>query len=54
MNKWDEAADLEKAKINQAVNASLDAWRWNRDAEVTDFPPEVQKYVLKDWEPGKL
>jgi hypothetical protein len=50
----DELAEIEMAKIGKAVEASLDAWRWNRDAEVKDFPPEVQKYLLKDWEPGKL
>lgn len=50
----DEIAEIEMAKIGKAVEASLDAWRWNRDAEVKDFPPEVQKYVLEDWEPGKL
>lgn len=51
---WEEAAELKKAEIGKAVAASVDAWTWNRDAEVKDFPPEVQKYLLKDWEPGKL
>lgn len=47
-------AELQKAKITQQVEDMVDKWRWNRDEEVKDFPPEVQKYLLKDWEPGKL
>jgi len=50
----EERAEMERAQIGQAVEASLDAWRWSRDAEVKDFRPGVQKYLLKDWEPGKL
>lgn len=47
-------AELQKAKITQQVDDMVDKWRWNRDEEVKAFPPEVQKYLLKDWEPGKL
>jgi len=47
-------AEMQKAKISQKVDDMMDSWRWNREQEVKDFPPEVQKYLLKDWEPGVL
>lgn len=54
MQNTDLDSELIKADIERKVAASIDAWKWNRDEEVKDFPPEVQKYLLKDWEPGKL
>ena len=54
MKETDLEVELMHADIERKVAAAVDAWKWNRDAEVKDFPPEVQKYLLKDWEPGNL
>lgn len=52
-NLDDDAAQI-RGEISARVEAMKNSWQWNREEEVKNFPPEVQKYLLKDWEPGKL
>lgn len=54
INILEDAVAAQCGRIEAEVQQKMDAWRWNREEEVKDFPPEVQKYLLKDWEPGKL
>lgn len=50
----DDDAARARGQIGARVEAMKNSWQWNREEEVKDFPPEVQKYLLKDWEPGTL
>lgn len=50
----DDQVAAQCGKIGAEVQAMVDSWQWNREAEVASFPPEVQKYLLKDWQPGQL
>ncbi len=51
---FDEEGARLRAQITAQVDDAMYRWQWLRDEEVKDFPPAVQEFLLKDWEPGKL